>query len=84
MPGIRLQPEAVIFLEKYSWPGNIRQLKNVAEQISVIEKSRDVSESILNKYLEIDSNRNLPMIIDGKKKMNKFLKGIFYIRFSLK
>ena len=68
MPGIRLQPEAVNSLEKYSWPGNIRQLKNVAEQISVIEKSRDVSESILNKYLpDIDSSRNLPMIIDGKK-----------------
>lgn len=68
MPGIRLQSEAVNSLEKYSWPGNIRQLKNVAEQISVIEKSRDVSESILNKYLpDIDTSRNLPMVIDGKK-----------------
>ena len=68
MPGIRLQLEAVNSLEKYSWPGNIRQLKNVAEQISVIEKSRDVSESILNKYLPaIDTSRNLPMVIDGKK-----------------
>jgi transcriptional regulator with PAS, ATPase and Fis domain len=68
MPGIRLQSEAVNSLEKYSWPGNIRQLKNVAEQISVIEKSRDVSESILNKYLPaIDTSRNLPMVIDGKK-----------------
>ncbi|MDA9666497.1 sigma-54 dependent transcriptional regulator, partial [bacterium] len=46
MPGIRLQAEAVISLEKYSWPGNIRQLKNVAEQISVIEKSRDVNDLI--------------------------------------
>ena len=68
MPGIRLQPEAVNSLEKYSWPGNIRQLKNVSEQISVIEKSRDVSDIILRKYLpDIDSNRNLPMVIDGKK-----------------
>ena len=68
MPGIRLQSEAVNSLEKYSWPGNIRQLKNVAEQISVIEKSRDVSDLILSKYLpDIDSNRNLPMVIDGKK-----------------
>ena len=68
MPGIRLQSEAVNSLEKYSWPGNIRQLKNVAEQISVIEKSRDVSESILNKYLPaIDTSRNLPMVINGKK-----------------
>ena len=55
-------------LEKYSWPGNIRQLKNVSEQISVIEKSRDVSDIILRKYLpDIDSSRNLPMVIDGKK-----------------
>ena len=68
MPGIRLQPEAVNSLEKYSWPGNIRQLKNVSEQISVIEKSRDVSDVILRKYLpDIDSSRNLPMVIDGKK-----------------
>jgi transcriptional regulator with PAS, ATPase and Fis domain len=68
MPGIRLQSEAVNSLEKYSWPGNIRQLKNVSEQISVIEKSRDVSDVILRKYLpDIDSSRNLPMVIDGKK-----------------
>ena len=68
MPGIRLQSEAVTSLEKYSWPGNIRQLKNVSEQISVIEKSRDVSDIILRKYLpDIDSSRNLPMVIDGKK-----------------
>ena len=68
MPGIRLQSEAVTSLEKYSWPGNIRQLKNVSEQISVIEKSRDVSDVILRKYLpDIDSSRNLPMVIDGKK-----------------
>ena len=68
MPGIRLQSEAVNSLEKYSWPGNIRQLKNVSEQISVIEKSRDVSDIILRKYLpDIDSSRNLPMVIDGKK-----------------
>ena len=39
MPGIRLNQKAVEILEKYSWPGNIRQLKNVSEQISVIEKN---------------------------------------------
>ena len=63
MPGIRLQPEAVNSLEKYSWPGNIRQLKNVSEQISVIEKSRDVSDIILRKYLpdidELISERDI-------------------------
>ena len=52
---------------------NIRQLKNVAEQISVIENSREVDELILTKYLpDIDSIRNLPMVIDGKKESDNF------------
>ena len=73
MPGIRLNPKAVEILEKYSWPGNIRQLKNVAEQISVIEKPRNIDELILSKYLpNIDSSRNLPMVIDGKKESDQF------------
>ena len=71
MPGIRLQPEAVNSLEKYSWPGNIRQLKNVSEQISVIEKSRDVSDIILRKYLpDIDSIEIYLWLLMGKKNMN--------------
>ena len=73
MPGIRLNQKAVEILEKYSWPGNIRQLKNVAEQISVIENSREVNELILTKYLpDIDSSRNLPMVIDGHKESDNF------------
>tara|TARA_B110000305_G_scaffold55359_1_gene61106 strand:- start:837 stop:2111 length:1275 start_codon:yes stop_codon:yes gene_type:complete len=73
MPGIRLNQKSVSILEKYSWPGNIRQLKNVAEQISVIEKSREINELILSKYLpDIDSSRNLPMVIDGKKESDNF------------
>ena len=73
MPGIRLDQEAVKILEKYLWPGNIRQLKNVAEQISVIEKSRSVNKLILSKYLpDIDSDRNLPMVIDGNKESDHF------------
>ena len=73
MPGIRLNQKSVNILEKYSWPGNIRQLKNVAEQISVIEKSREINELILSKYLpDVDSSRNLPMVIDGKKESDNF------------
>ena len=73
MPGIRLNQKSVSILEKYSWPGNIRQLKNVAEQISVIEKSREINELILSKYLpDVDSSRNLPMVIDGKKESDNF------------
>ncbi|MFI3315464.1 MAG: sigma-54 dependent transcriptional regulator [Rikenellaceae bacterium] len=51
MPSISLTPQARVMLESYVWPGNIRQLKNVAEQISVIEDSRVIDDTILQKYL---------------------------------
>jgi len=64
MPAISLDSGARLQLENYSWPGNIRQLKNVTEQISVIEHERDVSEEILQKYLPI--NQNLPVIYQNE------------------
>ena len=72
MPGIRLSSQAVQLLEKYTWPGNIRQLKNVAEQISVIEEAREVSAEVLGNYLPNNHDRNLPMIINGKKENESF------------
>ena len=72
MPGIRLSSQAVQLLEKYTWPGNIRQLKNVAEQISVIEEAREVSAEVLENYLPNNHDRNLPMIINGKKENESF------------
>ncbi|MFI3322794.1 MAG: sigma-54 dependent transcriptional regulator [Rikenellaceae bacterium] len=51
MPSITLSESARLMLEGYSWPGNIRQLKNVAEQISVIEEKRNISPEELQKYL---------------------------------
>lgn len=51
MPAITLTDSARVLLENYMWPGNIRQLKNVAEQISVIEENRVISEATLEKYL---------------------------------
>lgn len=51
MPAIRLSEEAVQLLENYRWPGNIRQLKNITEQISIIEQERTVDASTLKKYL---------------------------------
>ena len=72
MPGIRLSSQAVQLLEKYTWPGNIRQLKNVAEQISVIEEAREVSAEVLENYLPNNHDRNLPMIINRKKENESF------------
>ena len=51
MPAITLDPAARQMLENYYWRGNIRQLKNVAEQISAIEQTRLITPEILTKYL---------------------------------
>ncbi len=66
MPSIRLDENAVNVLLNYRFPGNIRQLKNLAEQISVIEENRTVSASKLQQYLP-NNNGNLPAIVGGKK-----------------
>ena len=66
MPSIRLDESAVNVLLNYRFPGNIRQLKNLAEQISVIEEERSISGQKLQQYLPNNSG-NLPAIVGGKK-----------------
>ena len=61
MPAVRLEPDARTLLEAYRWPGNIRQLKNVAEQISVLESNRQISAEVLGKYLPADDPNGLPV-----------------------
>jgi transcriptional regulator with PAS, ATPase and Fis domain len=71
MPTIRLSPEATEILLKYRWSGNIRQLRNVAEQISVLEQNRDISYATLKNYLP-DMGSNLPAVIGAKKSDGDF------------
>jgi transcriptional regulator with PAS, ATPase and Fis domain len=52
MPAIKLSEEAVVLLQNYPWPGNIRQLKNLVEQLSVIETARDIDAMMLASYLQ--------------------------------
>ena len=66
MPAIRLTPDAVQLLNDYSWPGNIRQLKNLVEQISVIETSREIDAQIFLNYLPAERDRS-PAIIDSSR-----------------
>lgn len=66
MPTLRLTDDAVFALENSRWPGNIRQLKNVAEQISVLEKEREVNKNTVIEYLPKVSS--LPSVIDNKGK----------------
>ena len=65
MPVIRLNPEAEIQLANYYWHGNVRQLKNITEQISVIEKRRDINTETLQKYLPLQQGNNLPVVTKG-------------------
>lgn len=51
MPAVQLTSEAVVMLENYRWDGNIRQLKNITEQISIIENERIITPDILKNYL---------------------------------
>lgn len=66
MPAIKLEDDAVKYLLSYRWSGNIRQLRNAAEQISVLETKRDISLSTLMSYLPKDGN-HLPSVIKDKK-----------------
>ena len=65
MPAIRLDENAVRILENYPFKGNIRQLKNLTEQISVIEENRMISASKLQQYLPHNFG-NLPAVVDEK------------------
>jgi transcriptional regulator with PAS, ATPase and Fis domain len=63
MPPIRLDEEARVLLENYRWPGNVRQLKNITEQISIIEQNRDITSEVLQRYLPALSSKNLPALL---------------------
>lgn len=66
MPAIQLDTEAEHYLVNYSFPGNVRQLKNIVEQISVIESDRKVESTILNKYIpNIDTQSSLQIFRGG-------------------
>ena len=71
MPTIKLNDEAIHVLTNYSWAGNIRQLKNVAEQLSVLEENRLISKEVIKDYLPITSE-NLPAVISGKSENSEF------------
>ena len=71
MPTIRLEEEAVQTLINYRWDGNIRQLKNIAEQLSVLEEKRMIKKEVLVDYLP-NSEENLPAIISKGSEKSEF------------
>ena len=86
MPAIALNEEARAMLEGYYWRGNIRQLKNVAEQISAIEESRDITPQILAKYLLDESSASSPSVTQSAKveDMNSERELLYKILFDMR
>jgi transcriptional regulator with PAS, ATPase and Fis domain len=71
MPTIKLTDDGIAILIKYRWNGNIRQLRNVAEQISVLEQNRTINAATLQTYLP-NVGSNLPAIINTSKSESDF------------
>ena len=71
MPTIKLDEEAISILKNYRWDGNIRQLKNIAEQLSVLEENRMIKKDVLIDYLP-NLGDNLPAIISEKSEKSEF------------
>jgi transcriptional regulator with PAS, ATPase and Fis domain len=69
MPPLKLDDNAVTVLQKFRWSGNIRQLRNVAEQISVLETKREISSFVLQTYLPVEGSG---LAIVGKKSESDF------------
>ncbi len=62
MPPITLTEEAQKMLVNYRWQGNVRQLKNITEQMSIIEKEHEITADVLRKYLPSGSFNELPVL----------------------
>jgi DNA-binding NtrC family response regulator len=72
MPTIQLQPEAQRLLVEYRWPGNVRQLKNVTEQLSILEQNKNITADALLKYLPGDQVSGLPMLLRDEARGGDF------------
>ena len=86
MPAVRLTPDAINILNNYDWPGNIRQLRNIVEQISILEENRHIDSYTLKKYLP-DYKHRLPLVIPSESAhfdFDKDRKILYQLIFDLK
>jgi transcriptional regulator with PAS, ATPase and Fis domain len=85
-PPIQLDEDAQQLLANYSWPGNVRQLKNLAEQLAVLETDRIITGPTLQTYIPQEAaGRNLPMRIEGQPKEDFTERDLLYkVLFDMK
>ncbi len=87
MPVLKLDEEAQQILTKFNWSGNIRQLKNITEQISVIEKPREINAETIKKYLPLNEGSYLPVLYNkgiDEKTFNSEREILYKILFDMK
>jgi transcriptional regulator with PAS, ATPase and Fis domain len=85
MPSVKLSEDARELLENYRWPGNVRQLKNITEQISVIETEKLIKRETLKPYLPDAGSSQLPVLYGGQEESGLSEREILYkILFDLK
>ncbi len=88
MPPVRLDAAAQEILKQYRFPGNIRQLKNITEQISVIEKDREITAEQLLKYIPQSHGENLPALYNKENSEEKTFKSereiLYQVLFDMK
>lgn len=72
MPELELEPSAVHYIESYSFPGNVRQLRNLVEQMTVVERNRNITAEKLAEYIPMETH--LPMVVNNQNtpKQNDF------------
>jgi transcriptional regulator with PAS, ATPase and Fis domain len=81
MPPVKLNNEASQMLENFNFPGNIRQLKNITEQISVIEQNRDITPEVLLNYIPVEqiNAAHLPALVNNDRNSSNFSeRDLFY------
>jgi transcriptional regulator with PAS, ATPase and Fis domain len=86
MPPIRLDEDARHLLTSFNWPGNVRQLKNITEQISIIEQNREISAGMLKTYLPVGATTNLPALFrgSGEKTFGSEREILYQVLFDMK
>jgi DNA-binding NtrC family response regulator len=88
MPPVKLTEEAKAILSNYYWNGNVRQLKNITEQISVIEQQREITAQILRAYLPKDDMERLPALFstsgNDQKSFNSEREILYQVLFDMK
>lgn len=88
MPPVKLTDDAKVLLTNYYWNGNVRQLKNITEQISVIEQQREINANILNQYLPKNEMERLPVLLHSgfsdAKSFNSEREILYQVLFDMK